>query len=378
MIPAGAAQQRPALSAPQSAAAIPRLPEDADPWRGNPILAAAGAEAAADLARLAQRRASRPGCIIAGAGEPAREIHILLEGRVEMLHRGTDDRQALSRILCPPNMFGDIEALNGVSWLTTVVALDACVTTEVVAAEYLGWLERNPAALMEHLRQLGAAYCLALCNERQVLHRLEQRAANLLLTYAEMYGRRVGETLVIERELSQRELARRLGVTRRAVGLVQEQWARQGLIERRGPFLALPRPELVERLAAPLRQTMQHRMGVWSAWPPEEIEEAAELWVVGGGETSSERRHIDDELTIGRRPTADLVLCDEAVSGLHCRIYRGASGGRFWVEDLDSLNGTRLNGEKVRRGVLRHGDRIAVGRTELEVTLRPRAPRSAW
>lgn len=70
--------------------------------------------------------------------------------------------------------------------------------------------------------------------------------------------------------------------------------------------------------------------------------------------------------TIGRGARADFVLEAALVSRIHCRLTAEASQ-QLIVEDLESTNGTFVNGEKVDRAVLKTGDRLAVGRVEFVV-----------
>lgn len=71
---------------------------------------------------------------------------------------------------------------------------------------------------------------------------------------------------------------------------------------------------------------------------------------------------IDRDLVIGRDERADIKVLDDWVSRWHARIRPGASGAS--VEDLGSLNGTLLNGQKVATAhELQDGDRISVGST---------------
>jgi pSer/pThr/pTyr-binding forkhead associated (FHA) protein len=71
--------------------------------------------------------------------------------------------------------------------------------------------------------------------------------------------------------------------------------------------------------------------------------------------------------TIGRAPGADFVLDAALVSRVHCRVTAGAT--ELEVVDLESTNGTFVNGERTARGTLKHGDRLGVGRVELRVDL---------
>ena len=69
--------------------------------------------------------------------------------------------------------------------------------------------------------------------------------------------------------------------------------------------------------------------------------------------------------TIGRAPRADFVVDAALVSRLHCRLTAGAT--ELEVVDLDSTNGTYVNGERTPRAALHSGDRLGVGRVELTV-----------
>lgn len=64
-------------------------------------------------------------------------------------------------------------------------------------------------------------------------------------------------------------------------------------------------------------------------------------------------------LVVGRGPGADLVVTDPLVSGSHFAIE--SEGGRFFVRDLGSTNGTVLGGVPVEREPLAPGDVIAAG-----------------
>lgn len=70
--------------------------------------------------------------------------------------------------------------------------------------------------------------------------------------------------------------------------------------------------------------------------------------------------------TIGRSPGAQFIVDAALVSRLHCRLSAGAT--ELQVDDLDSTNGTFVNGTRVKRSSLREGDRLGVGRVELVIS----------
>ncbi len=71
------------------------------------------------------------------------------------------------------------------------------------------------------------------------------------------------------------------------------------------------------------------------------------------------------QTTIGKRHGNDIALDDPTLSRAHARIER--RGDRYYLIDLQSTNGTRLNGLLVREAPLRPGDEIAVGASVLRV-----------
>ena len=70
--------------------------------------------------------------------------------------------------------------------------------------------------------------------------------------------------------------------------------------------------------------------------------------------------------TVGRAARADFVVDAGMVSRIHCRLTAGAK--ELEVLDLDSTNGTFVNGARVARARLKEGDRLGIGRVELTIT----------
>ena len=75
---------------------------------------------------------------------------------------------------------------------------------------------------------------------------------------------------------------------------------------------------------------------------------------------------INDVRTIGRAIGADFVLADSLVSRTHCRIME-LPNGELEVQDLNSTNGTFVNGTRIQSTRLTSGDCLKIGRLELIV-----------
>jgi pSer/pThr/pTyr-binding forkhead associated (FHA) protein len=68
-------------------------------------------------------------------------------------------------------------------------------------------------------------------------------------------------------------------------------------------------------------------------------------------------------LTLGRGLNNDIILEDTRVSRHHAQLRYKTR--RFWVTDLNSTNGTYVNGERISETDLRHGDVVSLGGLEL-------------
>jgi pSer/pThr/pTyr-binding forkhead associated (FHA) protein len=71
--------------------------------------------------------------------------------------------------------------------------------------------------------------------------------------------------------------------------------------------------------------------------------------------------------TVGRATGADFIVDAALVSRVHCRLT-ALPDGQLEVRDLESTNGTFVNGERIEQAHLTDGDRLQVGRLELVVT----------
>jgi pSer/pThr/pTyr-binding forkhead associated (FHA) protein len=77
-----------------------------------------------------------------------------------------------------------------------------------------------------------------------------------------------------------------------------------------------------------------------------------------------------EETLIGRNPTTDITLLDENISREHAIVLQDESDGHYTVEDLQSTNGTKVNGKGIRAHKLVEGDEIQIGHTVFRFEVR--------
>jgi pSer/pThr/pTyr-binding forkhead associated (FHA) protein len=71
-----------------------------------------------------------------------------------------------------------------------------------------------------------------------------------------------------------------------------------------------------------------------------------------------------DRTTLGRRPYNDIVIDNLAVSGEHAVLQM--SGNEVYLEDLNSTNGTYVNGKAVKKQLLQNSDTVEIGKYKIK------------
>src|SRR5947199_9833743 len=81
---------------------------------------------------------------------------------------------------------------------------------------------------------------------------------------------------------------------------------------------------------------------------------------------------VKDLVVVGRKEDCDLRLEHKSVSKMHCVLVK--TDGLLLLRDLGSTNGTRVNGQRVRRAALLPNDQLAIAGFKFKVYLGPDGP----
>jgi pSer/pThr/pTyr-binding forkhead associated (FHA) protein len=94
------------------------------------------------------------------------------------------------------------------------------------------------------------------------------------------------------------------------------------------------------------------------------------LVICNGGFEGMEYELSSDQTLIGRNPTTDVTLLDENISREHSVILFDEETGTYTIEDLQSSNGTKVNGKRIRSVTLADTDEIEIGNTRFRFLLK--------
>lgn len=92
------------------------------------------------------------------------------------------------------------------------------------------------------------------------------------------------------------------------------------------------------------------------------MEANGELIPLGGGDSIP---LIRDKMTLGRRESCDVCLRFPNISGLHCEL--SFRDGYWYLRDLNSTNGVKVNGFRVQQKLLHPGDELSIGKRKYKI-----------
>jgi CRP/FNR family transcriptional regulator len=198
------------------------------------------------------------GSLLLQEGTAADRVCFVLSGVVRIFHTGPAGRQFTPKILRAPNHFGDLELLAGASinGQSVAVIADAVVAT-------VPWPALRACLLADHglclawLAGISSQFLYTIDADRHhVFVGLPGRIANVLLSYADVFGRPSKSGIQLDVELSREQLANQVGSVKRAVVRVVQDFVERGWLGSEGTRLVL------KQRASLLAQTLPRRLGL--------------------------------------------------------------------------------------------------------------------
>lgn len=210
----------------------------------NPIFAPASRESVARLASCSWLRRCAPEQLVLVEGEPAQNIHALTTGAVRVFHMSPAGDEVTLKLFRAPAIFGEAEALSGISYLEHVAAVEESQVVSMPTDAVLEFLDAEPRCAILLLRDVAARLAISAYNEKSLaFNPATIRLANYLIDYA-CWTNPEGTAEPVVR-LNQDQMAAAVGVSRRSVAKDMVTWQHDGLLQRReGHYVILDQAAL--------------------------------------------------------------------------------------------------------------------------------------
>jgi len=200
-----------------------------------------------ELVARAHRRTFAAGERIFEAGSPGQSMMAVLSGTVRISILTAKGKEIVLADLSAGEVFGEMALLDGKDRSADATALGKCDLLVLERREVLPFLRSHPDVCLTLLELLSLR-----------LRRLDERMADI--AFVDLPAR-LAKTLLRSAQpaqpnrpprlsLSQSDLAKMIGGTRETVNRCLADWQRQGLIELKGGWTVLLKPEAIEELSA--------------------------------------------------------------------------------------------------------------------------------
>jgi CRP/FNR family transcriptional regulator, cyclic AMP receptor protein len=199
------------------------------------------------LARATLRTLSR-GQALVRDGEPATEVHVVVEGALRVFHTSPDGEEAVVMLLRAHALYGDSEAVAGGRYVESVAAHDRAVVVSIPADAFTDFLGHHPMAAVRLLCDAAQRRAISAYQEKSLAFLpVTIRLANFLVDCLEQQA---PPDLL---HLTQDEMAAAISATRRSVAKDMIAWQEAGVLVREGGRYRVRDPQTLRRYADPSR-----------------------------------------------------------------------------------------------------------------------------
>ncbi|HEY6452975.1 MAG TPA: FHA domain-containing protein [Steroidobacteraceae bacterium] len=258
----------------------------------------------------------------------------------------------------------DLTAARGAANAAAATARAEYEADAAAARERIAALEAETSQQAESLRELRARSDTREQELSAALRVQQQRTAELEAARAQIEAEAAAAHSQAEANAAaaRERIAILEAETRQQAAAAQELRVQLGAVR---DSLA-QRNAMIERVEAEAASSVamlgniQHNLAHMGA------EEPAHLLVRSDGDTGIVHL-LGKRTTIGRTPDNDMHIDAEFISRHHAVALR--AGAKTVIEDLNSTNGTYVNGQRVNRRTLKDGDLVTLGRTEFRYSI---------
>jgi CRP/FNR family transcriptional regulator, cyclic AMP receptor protein len=177
-------------------------------------------------------------------------LYLLEAGLVRIFRLSESGAETTFGYVAPGEVFGEMAAIGVYPRQSFAVAVRRSRIWRIPQELFRDVLHQNPGIAVEVTRQVGERLKrIENRVESLVFRDARSRLALMLLELAADFGEPDGAGVALTMELTQAELATLVGSTRQTVNACLREFEAQGLTERRGRRLVLPRPDALRKAA---------------------------------------------------------------------------------------------------------------------------------
>jgi CRP-like cAMP-binding protein len=204
--------------------------------RTHPIWRDASEQSIRALTAIVRDVKLHPGDAVLSAGEPAEALHLLVEGAVRVFYPATDESAEITvKLFWAPAAFGDAESILRVRWAETVQALTPARVLVAPALPYFRLMQKEPSVCFRQYWDVARRFGVAIRSERASnLDDLRDRIVAILVAYANHFGVKRSDGVLIDFALTQDEIGKQVGANRRSVVSVLGALYEKKLLARAG------------------------------------------------------------------------------------------------------------------------------------------------
>ena len=191
--------------------------------------------------------------------DPTKKTYFLSGGAMEIFQRSADGLSVVVKILVAPTLFGQIEPLANMSAYLESVRVAGGARFYAISPDAFKSLVRSDAALgFECLVDMSSAFCVSARYEPSRMFDTEALLANLVVSYARIFGENVGDGTRISLKRSQADLAEAFGAGERSVNRILAEWKNTNLIVKSRGCYVLKNTSALEKKAGDLLGSLIH------------------------------------------------------------------------------------------------------------------------
>lgn len=184
------------------------------------------------------------GTTIFKEGEPGDRLYIIIDGKVKLARHSSDGRENLLTIMGPSDMFGELSIFDPGPRTSSAICVTEVNAASMSATQLQEWVETHPDVPAQLLRMLARR--LRRTNNSladMIFTDVPGRVAKSLLQLANRFGVQEGNSLRVNHDLTQEEIAQLVGASRETVNKALAEFAHRGWIRLEGKSVLITNPE---------------------------------------------------------------------------------------------------------------------------------------